>query len=133
LGEDVVSDHDVPHFDRSPYDGFAIRAEDTKEANQENAIEFEVIGEIGAGSVFTEEVGSFQAVRIMTGAAIPADCNAVVMLELTEGFEKDGKTYMKLKRPFHSGDNVSFKGQDINQSHGIVKKAVAIYLWVSAL
>lgn len=49
LGEDVVSDHDVPHFDRSPYDGFAIRAEDTKEANQENAIEFEVIGEIGAG------------------------------------------------------------------------------------
>ena len=82
-----------------------------KEANQENAIEFEVIGEIGAGSVFLDTVGSFQAVRIMTGAAIPADCNAVVMLELTEGFEKDGKTYMKLKRPFHSGDNVSFKGK----------------------
>ena len=111
LGEDVVSDHDVPHFDRSPYDGFAIRAEDTKEANQENAIEFEVIGEIGAGSVFLDTVGSFQAVRIMTGAAIPSDCNAVVMLELTEGFEKNGKTYMKLKRPFHSGDNVSFKGK----------------------
>ena len=51
LGEDVVSDHDVPHFDRSPYDGFAIRAEDTKEATQENPVEFEVIGEIGAGSV----------------------------------------------------------------------------------
>ncbi len=32
----------------------------------------------------------------MTGAAIPEDCNAVVMLELTEGFEKNGKTYMKL-------------------------------------
>ena len=47
----------------------------------------------------------------MTGAAIPADCNAVVMLELTEGFEKNGKTYMKLKRPFHSGDNVSCKGK----------------------
>ena len=60
LGEDVVSDHDVPHFDRSPYDGFAIRAEDTKEATQENPVEFEVIGEIGAGSVFTEEVGSFR-------------------------------------------------------------------------
>ena len=35
----------------------------------------------------------------MTGATIPQDCNAVVMLELTEGFEKNGKTYMKLKRP----------------------------------
>lgn len=60
LGEDVVSDHDVPHFDRSPYDGFAIRAEDTKEATQENPVEFEVIGEIGAGSVFLEEVGALK-------------------------------------------------------------------------
>ncbi len=51
----------------------------------------------------------------MTGAAIPEDCNAVVMLELTEGFEKNGKTYMKLKRPFNNGDNVSFKGEDIKQ------------------
>ena len=41
----VGPDHDVPHFDRSPYDGFAIRAEDTKEASQEQPIEFEVVGE----------------------------------------------------------------------------------------
>ncbi|PKJ54940.1 hypothetical protein [Bacillus sp. SN10] len=71
LGEDVIADHDVPHFDRSPYDGFAIRAEDTKEASNSNPTQFEVIGEIGAGFVFTEEVKAFQAVRIMTGAAIP--------------------------------------------------------------
>ncbi|MDH4423680.1 molybdopterin molybdotransferase MoeA [Bacillus cereus] len=133
LGEDVVSDHDVPHFDRSPYDGFAIRAEDTKEASQENPIEFEVIGEIGAGAVFGEEVGVFQAVRIMTGAAIPADCNAVVMLELTEGFEQNGSTYMKLKRPFNSGDNVSFKGEDIKQNQVLIKKGVAINPGVAAL
>ncbi|MGE7856823.1 gephyrin-like molybdotransferase Glp [Bacillus sp. NPDC094064] len=133
LGEDVVSDHDVPHFDRSPYDGFAIRAEDTKEASQENPIEFEVIGEIGAGAVFVEEVGTFQAVRIMTGAAIPADCNAVVMLELTEGFEQNGSTYMKLKRPFNSGDNVSFKGEDVKQNQVLVKKGVAINPGVAAL
>ncbi|MED1089774.1 gephyrin-like molybdotransferase Glp [Bacillus paramycoides] len=133
LGEDVVSDHDVPHFDRSPYDGFAIRAEDTKEASQEHPVEFEVIGEIGAGSVFTEEVEAFQAVRIMTGAAIPEDCNAVIMLELTEGFEKNGKTYMKLKRPFKNGDNVSFKGEDIKQNQVLVKKGAAINPGVAAL
>lgn len=133
LGEDVVSDHDVPHFDRSPYDGFAIRAEDTKEANQWNPVEFEVIGEIGAGSVFLEEVGPFKVVRIMTGAAIPKDCDAVVMLELTEGFEKNGKTYMRLKRPFNSGDNVSFKGEDIKQNQVLVKKGVAINPGVAAL
>ncbi|EJQ46025.1 molybdenum cofactor synthesis domain-containing protein [Bacillus cereus BAG6X1-2] len=133
LGEDVVSDHDVPHFDRSPYDGFAIRAEDTKEASQEQPVEFEVIGEIGAGSVFTEEVGAFQAVRIMTGAAIPKGCNAVVMLELTEGFEKNKSTYMKLKRSFRNGDNVSFKGEDIKQNQVLVKKGVAINPGVAAL
>ncbi len=48
----VIADHDVPHFNRSPYDGFAIRAEDTKEASSSNPILFEVIGEIGAGFVF---------------------------------------------------------------------------------
>ena len=65
-----------------------------------NPIEFEVIGEIGAGFVFTEEVGAFQAVRIMTGAAIPEDCNAVVMLELTEGFERNEKYIYEVKTSF---------------------------------
>ncbi|KMN45005.1 molybdopterin molybdotransferase MoeA [Bacillus sp. LK2] len=133
LGEDVVADHDVPHFDRSPYDGFAIRAEDTKEASSSNPIQFEVIGEIGAGFVFTKEVKAFQAVRIMTGAAIPVGCDAVVMLELTEGFEENEKTYMKLKRPFASGDNISFKGEDVKQNALLVKKGTAINPGVAAL
>lgn len=47
----------------------------------------------------------------MTGAAIPADCNAVVMLELTEGFEKNGKTYIKLKRPFIVATMCHVKGK----------------------
>ncbi|PGT20786.1 molybdopterin molybdotransferase MoeA [Bacillus cereus] len=133
LGEDVVADHDVPHFDRSPYDGFAIRAEDTKEASSSNPIQFEVIGEIGAGFVFTKEVKAFQAVRIMTGAAIPAGCNAVVMLELTEGFEENEKTYMKLKRSFASGDNISFKGEDVKRNTVLVKKGTVINPGVAAL
>ncbi|PEM37993.1 molybdopterin molybdotransferase MoeA [Bacillus toyonensis] len=133
LGEDVVADHDVPHFDRSPYDGFAIRAEDTKEASSSNPIQFEVIGEIGAGFVFKEEVKAFQAVRIMTGAAIPAGCNAVVMLELTEGFEENKKTYMKLKRSFTSGDNISFQGEDVKQNAILVKKGTSINPGVAAL
>lgn len=133
LGEDVIADHDVPHFNRSPYDGFAIRAEDTKEASSSNPILFEVIGEIGAGFVFTEEVKAFQAVRIMTGAAIPKGCNAVVMLELTEGFEENEKTYMKLKRSFAASDNISFKGEDVKQNAILVKKGTSINPGVAAL
>ncbi|PGS78517.1 molybdopterin molybdenumtransferase [Bacillus cereus] len=133
LGEEVVANHDVPHFDRSPYDGFAIRAEDSKEASSNNPIQFEVVGEIGAGFIFTKEVKAFQAVRIMTGTAIPAGCDAVVMLELTEGGEENGKTYMRLKRSFASGDNISFKGEDVKQNSILVKKGTAINPGVAAL
>lgn len=51
LAEDVKADHDVPAFDRSPYDGFAIRARDSKTASRDNAVTFEVIDHIGAGAV----------------------------------------------------------------------------------
>ena len=87
-----------------------------------------MIGEIGAGFVFPEEVKPFQTVRIMTGAAIPAGCNAVVMLELTEGFEESEKTYMKLKRSFIAGDNISFKGEDVKQNTILVKKGLLLTL-----
>ena len=62
----------------------------------------------------------------MTGAAIPEGCNAVVMLELTEGFEENEKIYMVLKRSFSSGDNISFKGEDVNQNSILVKKGTVI-------
>lgn len=64
----------------------------------------------------------------MTGAAIPAGCNAVVMLELTEGFEEKEKTYMKLKRSFAAGDNISFKGEDVKQNAILVKKGLLLTL-----
>src|SRR5690606_39536022 len=82
LGKDLIADHDIPYFDRSPYDGFAVRAEDTAGASRSNPVTFEVIGEIGAGSVFDKHVEEKQAVRIMTGAQLPEACDAVVMLEL---------------------------------------------------
>ena len=52
LAEDLVASHDVPAFDRSPYDGFALRSVDTESASSESPIRFEVVGEIGAGYVF---------------------------------------------------------------------------------
>ena len=51
LAEPIIAKHDVPSFDRSPYDGFAVRAEDTAGASGDNRIPFTVIGEIGAGHV----------------------------------------------------------------------------------
>ncbi|PMC35127.1 molybdopterin molybdenumtransferase [Bacillus sp. UMB0899] len=126
LAEDLIATHSVPPFDRSPYDGFAIRAIDTANATADQPVEFEVIDEIGAGSVSKESLGQNQAIRIMTGAQMPSDSDAVVMLELTKVYEKDNKTYMSLKRPFHKGDNVSFKGEDTPEGSILVKKGSII-------
>ena len=87
--------------------------------------------------LFYRRSESFQTVRIMTGAAIPRGCNAVVMLELTEGFEKR-KDYMTLKRCFAAGDNISFKGEDVKQNTILVKKGLLLtwscstscYVWL---
>ncbi|PEX90646.1 molybdopterin molybdotransferase MoeA [Bacillus cereus] len=133
LAEDLVADHDVPSFNRSPYDGFAIRAEDTTLASYESPTTFEVVGEIGAGSIFHEELGPFQAVRIMTGAQIPKGCDAVVMLELTRQYEDAGNSSMEVKRPFKTGDNISFQGEDAQKETVLAKKGSYINPGISAL
>lgn len=133
LAKDITATNDVPHFNRSPYDGFAVRAIDTKEASQNHPVEFEVIDHIGAGSVTKKKVEAFQAVRIMTGAQMPEECDAVVMLELTNGYEKDGKPYMSIKRSFNSGDNVSFRGEDAKEGDILISKGTKINPGVQAI
>nr|WP_144455901.1 gephyrin-like molybdotransferase Glp [Bacillus sp. 1735sda2] len=133
IAEDILADHDVPAFDRSPYDGFALRAEDTKEASSEHPVEFEVIDHIGAGVVSAKTIGSFQAIRIMTGAKIPNGANVVIMLELTKTFEKDGKSYMSLKRPLKKGDNISRQGEEVLEGNVMLKKGTKVTPGVTAL
>ena len=109
LGEDLVATHDVPFFNRSPYDGYAIRACDTVNASRDHPIEFKVIGEIGAGSVFDGVVGEHEAVRIMTGAQIPDGADCVIMLELVTEI---GQHMIEIKRKVKQGENISFIGED---------------------
>jgi molybdopterin molybdotransferase len=133
LAEDLYADHDVPPFDRSPYDGFAIRAADSALASLDHPVELEVIETIGAGQVAAKAVAAFQAVRIMTGAPIPDGCDAVVMLELAKQYERNGKTYISIKRPFRSGDNISFQGEDVKKGEVLAEKGTFINPGVQAL
>lgn len=124
LAESIVADHDVPPFDRSPYDGYAIRADDTKDASRENPAKFVVVGEIGAGTVYEQVVGPGEAVRIMTGAKIPAGCDAVVMLEIVRE-TKHGE--MELVRKIKRNDNISFQGEDTKKSTLITNEGTYIH------
>lgn len=133
IAEDILADHDVPAFDRSPYDGFALRAEDTKDAASEHPVEFEVIDHIGAGIVSAKTIGPFQAIRIMTGAKIPKGANVVIMLELTKTFEKDGKSMMSLKRHLKKGDNISRQGEETLKGNLMIKKGSKVTPGVTAI
>ncbi len=133
LAEDLIADHDIPAFDRSPYDGFAVRSQDTKEASSLHPVELAVRGEIGAGSVFEHTVSAMQAVRIMTGAPIPKGCDAVAMLEVTKEYTKDNQPIVQIKRSFNGGDNISFQGEETTKGTVLASKGTYITPGVAAL
>lgn len=118
LAEDIVATYEIPRFDKSPYDGFAIRAKDSEGASGEHRIEFNVIDHIGAGSVSEHVVGDHEAVRIMTGAAMPEGADAVVMLEQTT----EGEGTFTLRKAFEPGDNVSKKGEETTVGDVVLQK-----------
>ncbi|GKU80926.1 gephyrin-like molybdotransferase Glp [Niallia sp. NCCP-28] len=133
LAEDLIADHDIPAFDRSPYDGFAIRSEDTETAASHHPVSLKVVGEIGAGTVFNGQVGAFEAVRIMTGAQIPESCSAVVMLELAREYTESNQKLIEIKRSFKKGDNISFKGEDTKKGTILAKRGTYINPGIAAL
>lgn len=134
LAQPLKADHDVPPFNRSPYDGFALRASDTIGASRENPLTFEVVDEIGAGSVSHYELGSMESIRIMTGAQIPQNADCVIMLELVqEKKHSNGRQYIVLKRPLQKGDNISFQGEDAKLGTSLIKQGEKINPGVKAL
>src|SRR5690625_3104195 len=133
LGEDLIADHDVPPFDRSPYDGYAIRSQDTYQATRKKPVPIEVIGKIGAGDIFSGNVGHRQAVRIMTGAKIPDGCDAVIMQEMVREKEIEGRTIIELKRKINKGDNISVVGEDTKKGTVLVSKGTYIHPGIVAV
>lgn len=129
LAEPVLATHAVPPFDRSPYDGFAVRSKDTEGASGESRISFQVVDHIGAGAVSSRTIGAFEAVRIMTGAPIPAGADAVVMLEQTV---QSGNTFT-IRKPFEPLENVSLKGEDAKKGETIVEAGTFIQPGVIAV
>lgn len=129
LAEPIMAKHDVPPFDRSPYDGFAIRSLDSEGASGDNRIPFAVIGEIGAGYVGDKPIGEKEAYRIMTGAKIPENADAVIMLEQT--VETDSG--FTLRKPFEAGENISYKGEDAKEGELLIEAGSLIHPGTVAL
>ncbi|WP_214307256.1 molybdopterin molybdotransferase MoeA [Staphylococcus pseudoxylosus] len=122
LAEDIVATYEIPRFNKSPYDGFALRSIDTEGASGNHRITFNVIDHIGAGSVSEKEVGPFEAVRIMTGAEMPKGADAVVMLEQTVEDEQS----FTIRKSFTANENVSLKGEETQIGDTVLNKGQQI-------
>ena len=111
LAMDVIAREDVPSFDRSPLDGYAYRAEDTKGASRDNPVTLKVIDYIPAGDVSHAPVVSGTAVRLMTGAPVPEGADCICKYEETEFTDEEVKIFC----PGKSGDNIIVRGEDVKE------------------
>lgn len=109
LAEPVVSPLDLPPFDNSAMDGYAVRAADVTSASADKPVALRQVGQVGAGQVFTGSVGVQTCVRIFTGTPLPAGADAVVMQEDTRA---EGDTVLVLDRA-RPWENVRLRGEDV--------------------
>jgi molybdopterin molybdotransferase len=105
LAEDIVSDTDLPPFDRSQMDGYALRALDTKTTG----VRLKLVGESAAGRGWHETLKAGQAVRIMTGAPVPRGADAVQRLELAK---EDGK-FVEIREAVKPGNFIVARGAEV--------------------
>lgn len=133
LAEDLHADHPVPHFRRSGMDGFALRSAETRGASGESPVRLEVAGVIPCGCVFDRPLLPGQAARIMTGAAVPDEADAVVMFEQTETVEEDGRTYVAVRKEAKLGANISEVGLEMKAGELLLKAGCFIGAGESAL
>lgn len=118
LAEDIKSSINIPQFDRSPLDGYVLRAEDTVGASRENPVTLEVIDNIQAGYTSDKTIGKGQAIRIMTGAKIPSGGDVVIKYEATEFTDSQVKIFSQLK----AGSNIVTIGEDVRKGAVVLKK-----------
>ena len=122
IGEDIHANRPIPPKDNSGMDGYALRAEDTKEASQANPIRLSVVEDIPAGTIPTRQIGQGQSARIMTGAPIPEGADSVLRMEdtLNEGRE------VAILVPVRKGQDIRRQGEDVQQGERVIAKGEII-------
>lgn len=122
LAEDLTALENVPSFDRSPYDGYALRAKDTENAANDRPVELKIIEEVTAGAVAEKYVETGTAAKILTGAPIPEGADAVIMYEKTEYTD----SAVRIFQPIASGSNIVRAGEDVRAGQILALRGTVI-------
>jgi molybdopterin molybdotransferase len=115
LAEDAAADTDLPPFDRAQMDGYAVRAGDLRET----PARLRLVGEAAAGRGFAGELRSGEAVRIMTGAPLPAGADSVQQVEVTR--ETGGGQFVVVERATATGQFVVPRGSEVRAGTTVLR------------
>lgn len=119
LAEDLYSPVDLPHFSRAAMDGYAVRAKDTFGANSSLPAYLKIIGTVEMGKEVPQHLGKGEAMRISTGGMLPAECDAVVMIEYTE---EPADHLVEIQRGVSPWQNVTQIGDDIAKGNLVFRR-----------
>ena len=118
LAEVLSATENIPPFDNSAMDGYAVRAADVQNASEENPAVLLVVETIAAGYAPTKQVAPGQASRIMTGAMMPDGADAVVMQEVTQQAGDEVKIFESID----TAGNVRFTGESVSGGQQVMEK-----------
>ena len=122
IAEDAIASRDLPPYDNSGMDGYAVRSEDIQNASERHPVQLEVIEDLRAGFFAEKVVQSGQAIRIMTGAPIPMGADSVIPVEDTE--IRDGSVLVrKAVRP---GEYIRKAGEDVKGGDRVITQGEII-------
>ncbi len=123
LAQDIIANVNLPPFDNSSMDGFAVRTEDVKLATHDSPVILQVVADIPAGISPALTIQPGQAARIMTGAQMPKGADAVVPVEYTDASQDPNSRLPEQVRIFHAprpGEYVRPTGQDVRQGQTVL-------------
>lgn len=126
LAEAIYAAHLIPPKDNSAMDGYAVRAEDVIGASKDTPKVLRVTEDLPAGYIAKKEVKKGEAIRIMTGAPIPAGADAVVMLEDTKILKDATGEVVEVFYEVKKGENIRMAGEDVRPGDLVVKKGVVL-------
>ncbi len=130
LAGDITASTDLPLFDNSSMDGFALRAADSAAASSDSPRSLRVVADIPAGSHPTISVAAGQAARIMTGAPLPQGADAVIPVEDTDFQNRaaglPAPEFVKVLKAVKAGENVRPRGMDVHTGEVILRAGHAL-------
>ena len=128
LAEEVVSPVDLPPWDNSAMDGFAVRAADVRRASAGAPRTLRVVDDVPAGRFAARPVGPGEAIRVMTGAPVPEGADSVVRVEHTDGGSGMGTAdaSVSIRADADAGRNVRPRGEDVRRGDAVLRAGTVL-------